>query len=32
VPEANGSVALQGARLVGELPAISWSVIRLARR
>jgi alpha-N-arabinofuranosidase len=32
VPVANDSVALADGRLVGELPPISWSLIRLARR
>ena len=32
VPHANDSVALDGGRLVGALPSISWSMIRLARR
>jgi alpha-N-arabinofuranosidase len=31
-PAPNDSIALDGARLVGALPAISWSMIRLARR
>jgi alpha-N-arabinofuranosidase len=30
-PQANSSVALEGGRLTGALPAISWSMIRLAR-
>ncbi|MGP9539258.1 arabinosylfuranosidase ArfA [Brachybacterium sp. AOP43-C2-M15] len=32
VPAANDSVAIADGRLTGELPAISWSLIRLARR
>ncbi|AXK46309.1 alpha-N-arabinofuranosidase [Brachybacterium saurashtrense] len=31
-PQANDSVRLEGGRLVGALPAISWSLVRLARR
>jgi alpha-N-arabinofuranosidase len=31
-PAPHDSIALDGARLVGALPAISWSMIRLARR
>ncbi|MEE1650632.1 alpha-N-arabinofuranosidase [Brachybacterium sp. J144] len=32
VPAANDSIALEDGRLVGSLPAISWSLVRLARR
>ena len=31
VPQANGTVALDGGRLTGSLPAISWSLVRLRR-
>ncbi|MDN5685175.1 MAG: alpha-N-arabinofuranosidase [Brachybacterium sp.] len=31
-PAANDSITLAGDRLTGDLPAISWSMIRLARR
>src|SRR5699024_3541867 len=30
-PQANDTVRLEGGRLVGTLPAISWSPVRLAR-
>jgi alpha-L-arabinofuranosidase len=30
-PQENTSIALEGGRLTGELPAISWSVLRLRR-
>src|SRR5699024_9619057 len=30
-PQANDTVRLEGGRLVGTLPAISWSLVRLAR-
>src|SRR5699024_1154791 len=30
-PQANDSARLEGGRLVGPLPAISWSLVRLAR-
>jgi alpha-N-arabinofuranosidase len=32
VPQVNGSIRIEDGRLLGELPAISWSLIRLARR
>lgn len=32
VPQANDSLRLEGGRLTGALPAISWSLVRLARR
>ncbi len=31
-PQVNGSIALADGRLTGTLPAISWSMVRLARR
>ncbi|MGY5765295.1 arabinosylfuranosidase ArfA [Brachybacterium sp. DNPG3] len=31
-PEANASIAVDGTRLTGTLPAISWTMVRLARR
>lgn len=31
-PQANDSVSIEGGRLAGSLPAISWSLVRLARR
>ncbi|MGO2536151.1 MAG: arabinosylfuranosidase ArfA [Brachybacterium tyrofermentans] len=31
VPAVNDSVRLEGGRLVGDLPAISWTLVRLAR-
>lgn len=31
VPAANDTIALQDGRLVGALPAISWTLVRLAR-
>ena len=30
-PQPNSSVALDGGRLTGELPSISWTLVRLAR-
>ena len=30
-PQANDTVRLEGGRLVGTLPAISWSLVRLTR-
>ena len=32
VPQANDSLRLEAGRLTGALPAISWSLVRLARR
>ena len=32
VPAANGSVTLTDGHLAGDLPAISWTLVRLARR
>ncbi len=32
VPAANGSVTLTDGHLTGDLPAISWTLVRLARR
>ena len=31
VPQANDTIRLDGGRLVGSLPEISWSIVRLAR-